>query len=98
MAEPSAAGFVAECFWPAVTAADLPALDRRAQAAAAQLRRRGEPVRYVGSILMRADEVVLCLFEGHAESVERAAQEARVPFERIVEGTLSFPSIGDDAA
>ena len=82
--------FVAECYWPSVTASDLPALDRRARSAAARLRRDGEPVRYVGSLLMAADEVVLCLFDGPPDAVARAARGARVPFERIVSGSHSF--------
>jgi len=95
MVDSDTAGFIAECFWPAVTEADLPRLDRRARCAAADLRRRGAPVRYLGSILMRADEVVLCLYEGREDAVLRAARRARVPFERIVAGTHSFPPFAD---
>jgi hypothetical protein len=42
-------------------------------------------VRYHGSVLMREDEVVLCFFEGTAEGVRHAAQDAAIPFERIME-------------
>jgi len=45
----------------------------------------GESVRYLGSMLMPEDEVVLCFFEGSATMVRRAAQRAEVPFERILE-------------
>lgn len=72
--------FVAECFWPGVTNAELEALERRVDAAAADGR-----VLYLGSILMREDEVVLCRFEGSADDVRRAAEEAGVRFERILE-------------
>jgi hypothetical protein len=80
-----ATSYVAECFWAGVTEADLREVDGRAEACAADLTRAGEPVRYLGSILMRADEVVLCRFEGSEPSVRRAAECAGIPFERIVQ-------------
>lgn len=76
--------FVVECFWPGVTESDLAALERRVREVTA-----GGPVRYLGSILMREDEVVLCQFEGSAHAVRRVAERARVPFERILETTTS---------
>ncbi len=81
----AARSFIAECFWPGVTEAEVEALDARAFAAAAELARGGEPVSFLGSILMREDEVVLCQFEGAAETVRRAAELAGIPFERILE-------------
>ena len=44
----------------------------------------GQPVRYLGSLLICEDEVVLCLFEGDAEAVRRVAEQAAIPFERIL--------------
>lgn len=83
--------FVAECFWPGVTEENLRALDDRIEACVAE----AEQVRYAGSILMRDDEVVLCLFEGSADAVRRAAEQAGVPFERILESSHSpWPAIG----
>jgi hypothetical protein len=73
------AEYVTECFWPGVRDSDLRALDDRVHAHAA-----GQPVRYLGSLLMREDEVVLCLFEGDAEAVRRVAEQAAIPFERIL--------------
>jgi len=87
--EATARSFIAECFWPGVTEADVEALDARASAAADALARGGEPVRFLGSILMREDEVVLCQFDGAADAVRRAAERAEIPFERIVETTHS---------
>lgn len=81
--------FVAECFWPGVQESDLHALDARALAHAAALSRSGEDVRYLGSILLREDEVVLCRFEGAAASVRRAALDAEIPFARILEAAQS---------
>ena len=81
--------YVAECFWPGVDEAAVRALDARAGGCADELARAGEPVRYLGSILMREDEVVLCLFDGTEDAVRLAAEQADVPFERILEATAS---------
>lgn len=94
MTERTPATFVAECFWAGVTADDVRALDRRCAACADRFSRDGDRVRYLGSILMRADEVVLCLFEGSAAAVERTARAAAVPFERIVDSANSVGCIG----
>ncbi len=80
---------VAECFWPGVGETELRALDERARASAAGLVAEGRPVRYLGSLLMRTDEVALCLFAGDAEDVRIAAERAEVPFERIIEAERS---------
>ena len=80
MAEAIRTSFMAECFWPGVEPADVRALDERALAATA-----GTGVRYLGSILVPQDEVVLCEFEGAADEVQRAAERAAIPFARIVE-------------
>jgi hypothetical protein len=87
--EASRTEYVAECFWPGVDEATVRALDARAGASAAALTGAGQPVRYVGSILMREDEVVLCLFDGTETAVRRAAERAEIPFERILEATRS---------
>lgn len=88
-------GYVAECFWAGVTEDDLRALDERVSARVADLASMGQNVRYLGSILMRTDEVVLCRFRGSEAAVQRAAERAKVPFERLVETaetTRSAPS------
>jgi hypothetical protein len=82
--------FVAECFWIGVTDDDLRRLDERASTTIEKIVVDGEEVRYLGSILMRADEVVLCFFEGSAEVVRRVAEDAGIPFERLLE-TASSP-------
>ena len=81
--------YLAECFWPGVREAELRALDERAHASAAALSAAGRPVRYLGSLLMRSDEVVLCLFEGSPQDAREAAERAKVPFDRIVESARS---------
>ena len=83
------ATFVAECFWPDVTESDLEQLDRRVTAAANELVEGAPPARYLGSILMREDEVVLCQFEGLEADVRLLAERAAIPFARILETTSS---------
>jgi hypothetical protein len=81
--------YVVECFWPGVIEADVHALDDRAEAAATELTGDGGRVEYLGSILVRDDEVLLCLFEGSLEAVRLAAEQAAIPFERILEASDS---------
>jgi uncharacterized protein DUF4242 len=87
--EPRSPTFVAECFWVGVQEDDLRALDQRVEACVAEMSGDGQAVRYLGSMLMRDDEVVMCFFEGSAENVRRAAELAKIPFERILETTRS---------
>ena len=81
--ETETCSFIAECFWPDVSEADLDALDRRVATELAP------GVRYLGSILLREDEVVLCQFDGAAETVRAVAERAQVPFERILHAARS---------
>jgi hypothetical protein len=89
MVEASPVPLVAECYWPGVVESDLQELDARLRASTADLQRRGEPVRYLGSILLQADEVVLCQFEGTAAAVREVAERSDIPFERILESTIT---------
>ena len=84
-----ATDFVAECFCPGVDEAAVRELDARAGASAAELAETGEPVRYLGSILMLEDEVVLCLFAGGEQAVRRVVEQAEIPSDRIVAATGS---------
>jgi hypothetical protein len=68
---------------------ELLALDERAASEAERLAADGRSVRYLGSLLMREDEVVLCLFRGELEDIRRAVEVARVPYERILEAARS---------
>lgn len=81
MASEEASEFVAECLWPDVDERDLQALDGRISAQA----RRAGSVEYLGSLLMREDEVVLCLFRGDLEDVRRVAAASEIPCDRILE-------------
>jgi hypothetical protein len=90
--------FVAECFWPGVELSDLEALDLRVEAVVAELHRREASIRYVGSILLEEDEVVLCQFEGAADAVREAIDLADVPLERLLKASRSPWSPGGGSA
>ena len=80
--------YVAECFWPGVTRAELASLDDRASLSAGRTSGTEQPVRYVGSMLMPEDEVVFCFLEGpSADAVAGAASGAQIPFARILAST-----------
>jgi hypothetical protein len=89
MAGGIATEFVAECLWPDVHEGDLRALDLRAAAESERVTACGGSVRYLGSLLMREDEVVLCLFRGDADDVRRVAEAAQIPCDRILEAACS---------
>ena len=82
MAE-QAPNFVAECYWPDVREEDVRKLDQRIASSLA------DDVHYLGSVLIREDEVVLCHFEGTADAIRRVAERARVPYERLLATTVS---------
>ena len=42
-------------------------------------------MRFLGSILVPADETVFCLFEGVESDVRSVSAQAEVPFERVLE-------------
>jgi len=89
MATGAATEFVVECLWPDVHESDLRALDTRATDESERLAGEGGSVQYLGSLLMREDEVVLCLFSGRLEAVREAAVAAAIPFDRILEAVRS---------
>ena len=78
--------FVAECFWPDVHEHDVRELDERIHLGAAA---RGD-VRFLGSVLIRADEVALFHFEGTDAAVRELAEQVGVPFERLLETDVVF--------
>jgi hypothetical protein len=81
--------FVAECFWPDVREDDVRELDRRIDEAVAKLSGPVDPVRYVTSMLVVDDEVVLCVFDGSRAAVRRVAEQAGIPCERILEAVMT---------
>lgn len=77
--------FLIERYAGVLTAPELAVAGRDAERWA----READPssnTRYLGSILVPADEMAFCLFEGDsAELVRGAVEGAALPFERIVE-------------
>lgn len=76
--------YLAECFWPDVHEDDLSELDRRIEASVEAVAGGGDPVHYLGRLLVIDDEVVLVLFEGSIATVRRVAEQAEVPFGRLL--------------
>jgi hypothetical protein len=83
MAE-DAASYVAECYWPDVHEEQVCALDQRIAASLA------DDVRYLGSVLIREDEVVLFHFEGSVDAIRRVAARAGVRYERLLAATVQL--------
>ena len=44
---------------------------------------------FVAECYWPEDEVVLCHFEGTADAIRRVAEQARVPYERLLAATVS---------
>lgn len=91
--EAETSSFVAECFWPDVREQDLRELDVRIAVCAEALGPEAG-VRYLGSILIREDEVVLCHFAGPMAAVREVVERAAVPFDRLL-ATAVAPPRGD---
>ena len=72
-------GFIVERYWPGVTETDV-------QLAAAALRAAGgADIRYLGSILMPGDEVVLFRFDAvSARRVAASGEQAGLRCDRVV--------------
>jgi len=78
--------FLVECFWPGVTREQVEAANARARERAGALLRAGSSLRFLGSLLVPSDEVVLFQFSaGSSEEVVRTSLEAKLPFDRIAE-------------
>jgi hypothetical protein len=77
--------YLVESYWPDVSEEKLASAVQRARAAAAELRRHGRELRFLGSILVPADETVFCLFDGAEPDVRAVSEQAGVPFERVLE-------------
>jgi hypothetical protein len=97
MHRPIGDSYIAECFWSGVRDDDVRQLDRRIETVVAEFAAQGDPVSYLGAVLIVDDEVVLCLFEGPAPAVRRVLERAGVAFDRILRTTrLPWPRHGDE--
>ncbi|MGZ6661109.1 MAG: hypothetical protein ACXVHL_27490 [Solirubrobacteraceae bacterium] len=78
--------FMAECFWPGVTAPKVADVGERVRQASHAVSCGDGFVRYLGAILVPTDEIALFLLE--AASIGAAtelAQQAAIPSERLLE-------------
>ena len=77
--------YLVETYVPQTHAQDARAAGQRAHAAARQLSRAGEPVRYVRTTLLPEDETCFHVFDAHSEdAVAEACRLACVGTPRIV--------------
>lgn len=77
--------FVVERYAPELTLEGMRAGEVRARRAAEAVTRAGHPVRYVGSIVIEAEETIFSVFEADApESVAEVNRRACLPFDRVV--------------
>ena len=77
--------YLVECYWPGVSEEKLALAVQRAWAAAAELRRDGRRLRFLGSILVPTEETVFWLFDGLEADVRTVSVQAGFPFERVLE-------------
>ncbi len=89
--------YLAEWYWPGVHEETLAARLACTEAAAAQLRGKGRELALRGSILVRGDETVFCLFDGCEADIRAAGELAGTPFERVLESSWLDASIPVDA-
>jgi hypothetical protein len=76
--------YLVEHYRPGFTAKHLEEWAVRVRAAAVGIAREGEPVRYLRSTIVPADESLLCLLEAPSDELVRAVYaRAGVPFERL---------------
>jgi hypothetical protein len=77
--------FAATCYWPGVTERAVALAAGRGAAEAEAVSRAGSAVGYLGSILFRDDELVLCLFDASSSvAVRGVAERAGIPCERVM--------------
>jgi hypothetical protein len=76
--------YLVEHYRPGFTAERLQEWAARVRVTSAGMAREGEPVRYLGSTVVPADESLLCLLEAPSDEHVRAVYaRAGVPFERL---------------
>jgi Nickel responsive protein SCO4226-like len=82
--------YAAKCYWPGVTETELETIAARATENSSGDARHG--ARYLGSLLFRDDELVLCMFEAPSPlAVKRASEQAGIPCERVMDSLWLAP-------
>lgn len=77
--------YLVECYWPGAGERKLAAVTWRVEVAAAELRRQSRELRFLGLLLVPAEETVCCLFEGIESDIRAVSVQVGVPAERILE-------------
>ena len=81
--------YAAKCYWPGVTETELEPIATRATRTTRSVR---DGVNYLGSLMFRNDELVLCLFEGPSRTaVKQASERAGIPCERLMDSIWLAP-------
>lgn len=76
--------YLVEHYRPGLRVPGLKRWAARIRAAIDELQREGQPVRFVRSTVVPADESLLCILEAASEELVRTAYaRAGIPFERI---------------
>jgi Nickel responsive protein SCO4226-like len=78
--------YAAKCYWPGVTEDELERAARSAVREAESISGAAGPVAYLGSILFRDDDLVLCLFEAASGvAVKHTSERAGIPCDRVMD-------------
>jgi hypothetical protein len=78
--------YTAKCYWPGVTESELEHAAVAAGHQAARFCGEGKPIRFLGSLLFPADDLVLCIFETpERDLVSDTTARAHIPSERLME-------------
>lgn len=84
--------YIAECYWPGVTAEHLADVMERARSAARESSAAGCPVQVRGSWLVPDDEIALVFIDaGTPAAAQAVSDRAGVACERIVEAVHVAP-------
>jgi hypothetical protein len=76
--------YLVEHYSPGLTVDGLSCWAARVRETAVAMGSEGQPVRYLGSTIVPADEALLCVFEaGSEELVREVYARSGVPFERL---------------
>lgn len=87
--------YAAKCYWPGLTQADVEEVAGRA--ARVGLDTGSDGVVYLGSLMFTADDLVLCMFQGHSRAaVIRASDRLGIPRERLMDSVWLSPRRQED--
>ena len=78
--------YMADRSLPGITMEQLGQAQQAAISTSRQMTAEGTPVRYIRSMYVPEENHCMCLFEaGDSDAVRRVNEQAKIPFDRIVE-------------